>query len=329
MTIIYHEKDANPLILSGKTIGVLGYNKLARSFALNMRDSGVMVIVGCDENEQANARIDGFDSKSISTVTKQADVIMLLLPDELVTNVYMESISPGLRRDHTLIFASAYSIAFGFIEPPPFVDVGLVAPRSAGDTMRKNYQEGKGFLSFVAVGQDASHGAWDTVLATAHAIGSLKFGAVEVSMEQEAELSLFVQQAVLPALHHIIVASARLLMQQGYPPEAALQDLYLSGKFSDYMQQVASNGLLHALQQTTLTGQYGIFSRVDRFNELKLERLMEVALDEIRAGEFAQEWAQEYADNHPRLDKLRRQQESLDLWELEQQTLEFFESDEK
>ena len=107
------------------------------------------------------------------------------------------------------------------------VDVGLVAPRCAGEAIRKNYQDRNGFLSFVAVGQDASHGTWDTVLATAHAIGSLKTGAVEVSMEQEAELSLFVQQAILPAFHHIIVTSARLLVQQGYPPEAALQDLYL------------------------------------------------------------------------------------------------------
>ena len=182
-------------------------------------------------------------------------------------------------------------------------------------------------MSFVAVGQDASNHAWDTVLAIAAVIGSLKAGAAEVTVEQEAALNLFVQQAILPAFYHMMTAAAQLLMQQGYPAEAVLTDLYLSGKFSDTLQRVGQLGLLRTLRQSSKTGQYGTFSRLGRFNELKLERLMEVCLEEIRNGKFAHEWSQEYADGHPRLTQLLKQQELLDLWELEQQTREYFDPD--
>jgi ketol-acid reductoisomerase len=184
-------------------------------------------------------------------------------------------------------------------------------------------------VSFVAVWQDASHATWGTVLAIAFAIGSLKMGAIEVSTRQEGELSMFIQQAILPIFHHIVTLAANLLMQQGYPPEAVFTDLYLPGTFQDHMEQAARIGLLHALRQSSMTEQYATLSRLERFNESKMERLMEITLEEIRDGKFAQEWAREYADGHPRLNNLLKQQQSLDLWELEQQTLEFFESGEE
>jgi ketol-acid reductoisomerase len=174
----------------------------------------------------------------------------------------------------------------------------------------------------VAAGQDASGRIWDTILALAKAMGSLKAGAVEISMEQETELDLFIQQAILPALHQVMTTAAHVLLNKGYPPEAAIMDLYISGEFNDYLQRAAQSGLLHALRLSSLTGQFGIFSRLERFSDLKLERLMEITLDEIRSGDFSQEWAREYADGYPRLRKLVRQQENMDLWEMEQQTIE-------
>jgi ketol-acid reductoisomerase len=237
----------------------------------------------------------------------------------------MTAVSPNLRRGHTLIFSSAYNVAFGFIEPPPFVDVGLVSPRIAGTAVRECFLKKEGFPSYVAVGQDASSHAWEMVLAVALVIGSLKTGAVEVTTEQEAALSLFVQQAILPAVYHIMTTAAHLLMGQGYPSEAVLTDLYLSGRFNAYMERVVQSGLLHTLRQTSKTGQYGTLSRLNRFNELKLERLMEISLEEIRGGKFSQEWAKEHDDGHLRLNQLLKQQESLPLWELEQQAIEFFE----
>ena len=324
MTIIYHEMDGDLEHLTNKIIGVVGYGNLGRPIAINLRESGVQVqVAGVTADEQVIAEADGFAPRSVNAIAQTSHIIMVMLPDETMTQTYMSAISPYLRQGHTLVFASAYNVAFGFIEAPPFVDVGVVAPRTVGGAPRSRFANNNDdFYSFVAVAQDASGQSWDTILAIARAVGALRAGAVEISVEQETEISLFIQQAILPAIHNIMVTAAHLLMKEGYPPEAILSDLYLSGKFSEYMAQAANTGLLHALELTTKTGQYGTLSRLGRFNELKLERLMEVTLEEIRNGDFAQEWAQEYSDGHQRLDKMVKQESQLDLWELEQQTLD-------
>lgn len=323
MTIIYSEEQGDLSVLANKTVGVIGYGHLGRPVALNLRDSGVTVRVGVGTQETAAIlESDGFQYSSIADAVRASDIIMVLLPDEVMAQVYIDHISPYLRRGHALIFASAYSVAFGFVEPPGFVDVGLIAPRTVGAAVRERYLSGEGFYSLVAAGQDASGTIWPTTLALAKAIGSLQAGAVEVTMEQEVELDLFLQQAILPVIHHILTTAADLLLSQGYPPEAVMLDLYISGELNDYLAQAQDYGLLHALRLSSLTGQFGIFSRLERFAEMKLERLMEVTLDEIRTGSFAREWAREYADGYPRLRKLLKNQENLDLWELEQQTIE-------
>jgi ketol-acid reductoisomerase len=205
----------------------------------------------------------------------------------------------------------------------------LIAPRTLGVSVRERFMADEGFLSFVAVGQDASGKAWQDVLALAKALGSLREGAIEVAFEREAELDLFVQQAILPAFHHIMVTAAELLMEMGYPPELVFTELYLSGELSDYLQRASQSGLLSAMRLASLTSQYGTFSRLDRFNELKLQRLMEVTLDEIRHGHFAKEWAKEYGDGYHRLKKLLRAQEGLDMWEMEKQAIELLNPDQR
>lgn len=328
MTMIYYEEDGDLNILAGKLVGVIGYQRMGRPLALNLRDSGVDVVIGGDLVDQERARADAFEAASVAEAADRAQIILMALPDELMTAIYMRDISPNLKRGDTLIFVSAYNVAFGLIEPPPFVDVVLVAPRAGGDVLRARFESGEGFLSFVAVWQDASRAAWQVTLAVALAVGSLRAGAFEVSIQQEAELTLFVQQAVIPAFHHIALTAASLMMEQGYPPEAVLLDVYLNGKFSDYIAEAGRVGLLGALGALDKTNQYGAFSRMDRFSELKLERLMEVTLEEIRGGDFAREWVQEFTDGHPRLNKLRKQQESLDLWDMEQQALDMLHPDE-
>jgi ketol-acid reductoisomerase len=323
MTIVYHEDDGNLNTLNQQTIGVIGFGRLGAPAARSLRDSGLPVIVGGDAEHQQAAAADGFPTGAPAELTARCNIIMLMLPDELMTPLYLEQIAPGLHRGHTLVLSSGYNVAFGFIEPPPFVDVCLIAPRTVSSAIRHRYADERRYYTFLSVGQDSSGSAWDTVLALALALGALRYGAVEVSIEQEAELTLFIQQAVLPAFHHIMLTAAHLLMRSGYPTDAILPDLYLAGKFNDYMQEAVQSGLLHALESTPLSGQYGTYSRLSRFNELKLERLMEATLDEIRSGEFAQEWAAEVADGLPRLARLSRQQADLDLWELEQQSLDF------
>lgn len=323
MTVIYYEEDGDLDILRDKRIGIIGYGSLGRPIALNLRDSGLRVLVGQRESESAAiVEGDSLPHASIAEVASASDVMMLLLPDEVMPQVYLQSVAPHLKKNDTLIFASGYNVAFGYIEPPPFVDVGLLAPRTLGAAVRERYLSGDGFYTFVAAGQDASGHIWDVILALAKGIGSLEAGAVEITLEQEAELDLFVQQAILPAIHQVMTTAARLLLSRGYPPEAAMMDLYVSGELNDYITRAAQGGLLQALRLSSLTGQFGIFSRLERFNELKLERLMEVTLDEIRTGQFSKEWAREYEAGYPRLRKLLKQQEGMDLWELEQQTIE-------
>lgn len=323
MTVVYYEEDADVEFLRGKLIGIIGYGSLGRPIALNLQDSGFKVMVGQrPEESTAILEADDIPHNSIEIVANAATVILMMLPDEVMPQVYLDNVAPYLNRGDTLIFASGYNVAFGYIEPPPFVDVGLVAPRMIGAAVREKYESGEGFYSFVAAAQDSSGNIWKTILALASAIGSLQAGAVEITIEQEAELDLFVQQAILPAFHNMMVTAANLLLDKGYPPEAAMMDLYISGEFTDYLQRASESGLLHAFRLSSLTGQFGIFSRLDRFKELKLERLMEITLDEIRDGDFSREWAREYSDGYPRLRRLLKKQEEMELWELEQQTIE-------
>ena len=329
MTVIFHEDDGDLAALSGKRVAIIGYGNMGRPIALNLRDSGIAVTVSEPRAEkQAQAVEDGFALLPVSEVVASSDVIMPLLRDEDMPKVYLEDVSPHLRRDHALIFSSAYNIAFGFIEAPPFVDVGLVSARTLGTAVRERYLTGEGFASFVAVAQDASRHAWGFVLALARAMGALRGGAVEIRFEQEAELDLYMQQTILPIFHQAIIASAELLMARGYPPEAVFTELYLSGETADYLKHAAQYGLMEALQQQSLTAQYGILSRYERFKDAKLERLMELALDDIRGGKFVQEWAKEYAAGYPRLRVLLKQRTAMDLWELEKQTAEMLRGDE-
>lgn len=325
MSMIYQEQHADLDFLAGKQVGILGYGNLGRPIALNLRDSGIEVIVS--ERDSMRSKIanrEGFPLVSIGELVQQTHIIMLLIPDELMPKIYLEEVSPHLSRGDTLVFGSAYNIAFGYIEAPPFVDVGLIAPRTLGVAVRERYLADRGFFSFVSVGQDASGHAWDTVLALTLALGSLRpgAGAVEIAFEREAELDLFMQQAILPMMHHVFVTAAELLMEHGYPPEAAFVDLYLSGELEDYLQRAAHDGLFPTLRLASLTSQYGTFSRLERYNDLKLQRLMEVTLDEIRSGDFAREWAKEYGDGYHRLRKLLQNQAKLDLWDMEQQALD-------
>lgn len=323
MATIYRETEANLNVLSGKTVGIIGFGNLGRPVANNLRDSSIRVLVGLrDDETRDHAREDGFEPQDIEKVIPRCHILMLFLPDEVVPEVYLERISPYLQRGHLLVFASGYNIAFGFVEPPPFVDVGMIAPRTIGAAVRSRYLDGSGFYSFVGVGQDATGSTLESLLALAKAMGSLQAGAIEISMEQESQLDLFVQQAILPALHHVMTTAAAVLLELGYPPEAVMLDLIISGEFTDYLSRVSQMGLLPALRLSSLTGQYGIFSRLHRFKDLKLESLMEATLDEIRQGDFAIEWSREYEQGYPRLSSLLQAQEQQHLYALEQGTLD-------
>jgi ketol-acid reductoisomerase len=328
MTVVYRDADADLGLLMDRQIAVLGYGNLGRSFALNLRDTAFPVLIGNPSDSYAEqAYRDGFEVASIADATQRSDLILVLLPDEITTQVYLQAIAPGLKPDKTLVFASGYTVAFGFIEPPPYVDVVLVAPQAVGQTVREAYVAGTGYPSFVAVQQDASGHAWARVLAVAKALGALRRGAIEMTFQQEAELDLFTQQALLPVIHSVLQTAVEVLNREGFPPEAVFTSLYLSGELGYIISRWAEVGILPSLHMHSRTSQYGTLSRIERFKEVKLKRLMEQVLDTIRRGDFAQEWASEYADGYPRLEALRQQLENLSVWQHEKTTLDLLASD--
>jgi len=327
MTTVYRESDADPTVLVGRQVAVLGYGSLGRPIALNMRNSGLSVLIGSLADEYAaQATSDGFVVVPLAEAADHAEIIWMLLPDEAMAEAYSQHVSQALSPNDTLVFASGYSLTFGFIEPPPFVDTVLIAPRTVGAAVREGYLSGRGYRSLIAVEQDGSGQAWPTALALAWAIGALRAGALETTFRQETELDLFVQQAVLPALHHLLVSAANLLIESGYPPEAALLDLYMGGDLGYALSAATESGFSQTLRFGSLTGQYGALSRLERFADPRLRRQMETVLSEIRTGKFAQDWAAEYGTGYARLNLLKERYDSLALWAQEKQALRTWQS---
>jgi ketol-acid reductoisomerase len=323
MTVIYFEDDADPSALQGRSAGVLGYGSLGRAFAQNLRDSGVSVLASADSGAELEAALeDGVPVEDAAEVARRCDVLIITTPDDALPEAYLAGIAPHLKANDLLIFTSGYTLAYRYVEPPTFVDVGLLAPRSSGEGMRGNYLNGTGSLAFVSVVQDASRQAFARVLAVAQGAGVLRAGAIEVSAEHEAQLALFVQQAIIPAFHHIMVTASELLIGQGIPPEAAFADLHIAGRFFDYLLQANRDGLMPTLLQQPLIAQYAALSRMARFSELRLERMMDDALRDIRGGAFAKEWLREQEEGLVRLNRLRKQENERPVWDYEQQTLD-------
>lgn len=319
---IYRERDANLLHLQNLQVAVLGYGNLGRPVALNLRDSGVQVIVGNVADHYAeDARKDRFEVYSIPEAAAQAHILFMMLPDEVMAQVYLEQIAPKLKWGDLLLFASGYNIAFQFIEPPAFVDVGLLAPRTLAANVRHAYLSSRGYPTLVALHQRATPHALDRLLAAALAMGALRQGALEMAFEEEVALDLFWQQAILPAIHGLLLTSSALLIRAGYPPEAVLSELYLSGELGEFFNQAAQQGLVETLERMSLTGQYGVLTRTERFQESKIQAHMEAILEAIRSGSFAREWADEYTDGYPRLTRIRERLKESVIWKLEQEVL--------
>ncbi len=321
---LYHDADADIDSLEGRRIAVIGYGNQGRAQALNLRDSGLDVTVGNREDEYAyQAREDGFTLQPIAEAAAAADVIMLLIPDEVAPDVYRAEILPHLvaGSGKALVFATGYNIAFGFITAPPGVDIILVAPRMIGAGVRDLYVAGRGFPSFIGVAQDHSGQAREIALALAKGIGSTHMGAVEVTFQEEAELDLFTEQCFGPAFGHVLTTSVDLLLEAGYPPEAVLLELYMSGEFAYTLGKIAELGMVEQTALHSPTSQYGSMSRGMRFILPELRTKMQQGLEEIRSGQFAREWAAEQDAGQPTLRVLREAARSLPLHELEQELL--------
>ncbi len=310
----YYDEDANLDYIAERTIGVIGYGNQGRAQALNLRDSEVTVIIGTQKDETLDQAIaDGFSVYSVAEAVKQSDVIALLIPDEVVPEVYEASIQPYLKKGKTLNFATGYNVAFGLIDLPPKIDVIMVAPRMLGEGVRERYLSQKGFPSFVAVHQDASGHAKEILLAFAKGIGSTHMGVMEISMHEEAVMDLFYEQGVGPLIGRCLLAAYQVLVDAGFPPQAALLELYVSGELAMAFQAMAEKGILEQMKLHSPTSQYGSMSRSARVDMAPYFAHLQLILDEIQSGAFVDEWTKEKEAGYPTLKLLRESAKMLPM----------------
>ena len=315
---IFHDTDADPSVLAGKTVAVVGYGNQGRSQALNLRDAGLRVVVGNVTDAYAEqARADGFAPRPIAEACRGADVVMLLLPDEIMPEVYARDVAPELRAGTVLDFASGYNVAFGLIVPPTDVDVILIAPRMIGPGVRDSVVAGHGFPSFIALHQDASGEGMARLLALARAVGSTRAGCLLMSMHDEASLDLFTEQAFGPAFGRVMMAAVDTLIEAGYPPEAVLLELYLSGELVYSFQKILQVGMLRQMDYHSHTSQYGTMTRSARFMDVDLQPRMRQILTEIQDGTFAREWSGAQADATAMFERVRALRAAMPLNEWE------------
>lgn len=329
MSNLYHDEDADLAALSASTVAVVGYGNQGRSQALNLRDSGVSVIVGNirDQAREAAAE-DGFDVLPIEQACARADVVMLLIPDEVMPRVYEEQVAPGLSAGDLVCFASGYNVAFGLIDPDASLDVVLVAPRMIGAGVRDGYTLGRGFPCFVGVHRDASGRAKPRMLALCKGIGATRGGCIEMSLHDEASLDLFTEQGFGPAFGCALQHAIATLVDAGFPPEAVLLELYMSGELGYSFDRIAQEGMLAQHEHHSHTSQYGSLSRGARFIDLDFRPRMEKVLDEIRSGAFAREWSHEQESGQPRYQALKAAREKVPLTKWEREARRAFRMDE-
>jgi ketol-acid reductoisomerase len=300
VTTIYYERDADLQALNGSTVAVVGYGNQGRSWALNLRDSGLRTVVCVRrDSTREQATEDGFEAHDIAEANG-ADVICVLVPDDVVP---LLALQPGA--DSCVVVASGYNLAFDRLAPPG--DSGMVAPRMLGPEVRLCYEEGVGFITAVGVHRDVSGHALAKVLAIAKAIGGLKQGAIELTAMQEAVLDLGVEQLLSPALTAVNTAFVQTMFEHGIPLEAIVTELVLSGEVERTYRLLREVGYAVQSEFHSPTSQYGQLSRRGRFDHLDFATTMRELADDIESGRFADEWDAERDSGYPTLTRLKEQ----------------------
>jgi len=307
MAKMYYEKDAKLAVLKGKTIGILGYGSQGHAQAQNLRDSGVSVIVselpGTDNYKLAKKH--NFDPVSAEELAQKADVIQMLVPDELQGIVYKSAIAAHIKKGKTLVFSHGFNIHFGQIVPPANVDVIMVAPKGPGHLVRSVFVEGGGVPNLIAIYQDASGKAKETALAYSKGIGGTRAGVLETTFAEETETDLFGEQAVLcGGCTALIKAGFETLVEAGYQPEIAYFECMHEMKL--IVDLLYEKGIAGMRDSISNTAEYGDLTRgPEIITEETKETMREILLD-IQTGAFAREWLLENQVNRPVMNALRR-----------------------
>ena len=308
MAKIYYESDCNLSYLKGKKVAVIGYGSQGHAHALNLKESGVDVIVGLYEGSKSwkTAEENGLTVATAKDAAKAADVIMLLVNDEKQADLYSESIAEGLTTGKALAFAHGFNIHFGQIVPPPDVDVFMVAPKGPGHTVRSEYQRGAGVPCLVAVYQDYTGKAQDIGLAYAAGIGAARAGILETTFREETETDLFGEQAVLcGGVTELMRAGFETLVEAGYAPESAYFECIHEMKL--IVDLIYSGGFEMMRYSISDTAEYGDYVTGRRIITDETRKEMKKILSEIRDGTFARNWILENRVNRPYFNAMKRQ----------------------
>jgi ketol-acid reductoisomerase len=301
-----YDNDADPSLLEGKTVAILGYGSQGHAHALNLHDSGVDVVVGLrpDSASADKARADGLEVDTIANAASRGDLVMVLLPDEKQGEIWESDIKDGIAEGNLLMFGHGFAIHFGEIEVPAGVDVGMVAPKGPGHLVRRQYQDGQGVPCLMAVHQDETGNAAELVLAYASGIGGGRAGIIETTFKDECETDLFGEQTVLcGGATELVRAGFETLVEAGYDPRLAyFETLHELKLIVDLMYEKGVQGMRYSISNTA---EYGDMTRGPKVIGPEVREAMKQVLADIQSGEFAKEWIAENRAGAENFNRLR------------------------
>ncbi len=317
MATIYYDQDVDRSALEGQKVAVLGYGSQGHAHALNLRDSGHDVRVGLRKGSRSwpAAEEAGLRVLPTADAVREADVVMVLLPDTSQARAYAEDVAPNLEAGNMLMFAHGFNIHFGQIAPPPDVDVTMIAPKGPGHLLRRTYEQGIGTPTLVAVHQDATGRALARALAYAQGIGSTRAGIIQTTFKEETETDLFGEQVVLcGGATALVKAGFETLVAAGYQPEAAyFECLHELKLIVDLMYEGGMSWMRYSISDTA---EYGDYTRGPRVIDDEVRAEMRRILDEIQSGQFAKEWIAEAENGFPNFLEMRKAARSHQIEEV-------------
>ena len=309
MAKIYHDADADLKVLKGKKVAVIGFGSQGKAQSMCMRDSGLDVVVGLRKGGKSwdDAKKNGMKVAPVADAVKGADVIMILIPDEVQGKVWKEEIAPNLKEGSAIDFAHGFAITFGVIKPPKNVDVIMMAPKSPGPMERQVYLEGFGVPALIAVQQDFTGNAKQIALCLAKGLGATKAGVIETTFKEEATSDLFGEQAVLcGGVTALIEAGFNTLVKRGYQPEIAYFECLHELKL--IVDMIQKGGMMNMWTNVSNTAEYGGLSTRDKVINAESRKAMEGLLDDIIAGKFAKEWMRDADGGMKKLQSMEKKE---------------------